>query len=117
MPEYMSSLAGVLSGGGVVALMAWFFTRKWLERVESAPEKLAARIDEMLKRFEARLDRMEQETRACSMDFLDKFRTKEESKQAWTEHKAHEEKQWSQLDELKQRVASLETACKLNHKD
>lgn len=99
--------------------MAWFFARRWMERVEATPEKLvsalASRLDKMLDDFKERMDRIEQDAKSCTLTFMDKFRTKEESKQAWEEHKAHEAKQWAKLDSLSERVARLETASKLNH--
>lgn len=119
MPDYVNSILGGLSAAGLVSAIAWFFMKKWMERVEATPEKLvtslAARLDEMLKEFKSRMDRLEQESRSDVRVFMERFRTKEESQTAWQAQNARDDRQEQKLEHLADRLARLEATCQAHH--
>lgn len=119
MPEYINSVLGGLSAAGLVITVAAFFMKKWMDRVEATPEKLfsslKSSLDEMLKEFKSRMDRLEQESRSNVMEFMDRFRTKEESQVAWTAQNARDERQEAKIEQLSERLARVEATCKAHH--
>lgn len=108
----MEGFAGqLISNGltaGMVLIVCWFFMKKYMERLEQAPEKLSAALEARLltlfSKLETRQDRIEQEAKACSMNFVSLFRTKADSEMAWTEQQRTEERMWNEMAAIREKI-------------
>lgn len=113
---FQSIVVGVLSGGvvvGVVVGVAAFFAKRWVVRVEQAPEKMAAELRAVLNKFEARMDRYE----ASLVSLMSTFCTKTEFTKAIEEQRECLQDQSSHIDGIDKRLTAVEVTCKMNHRD
>lgn len=71
-------------------------------------------LKEQLNELKALIQRYAVSQTSCQLSLREVYRTKDESSKEWSEHKSHEEKQCSRIDDHEKRITALETACKLN---
>lgn len=93
----IAALVGsMLGSGGVLGVLA-FFIRRWTEKVD------------------ARLDRYEQDSKNCAVNFLSMFRTKDEALRAWEQGRKEQDDQWTKINDHDRRLTRLETVCEREH--